>query len=78
MQRGASFAFCHVPFGALCWAHRGREKRYKTIVCLLIVNMKGTLGAATKWIPKIRIRRICAENECFVRLPWELFSVHLS
>ena len=30
MQRGARFAFFCVPFGALCWAQRGCQKRYKT------------------------------------------------
>ena len=35
------------------------------------------LGAATTCIPKIKINKIRPENECFVRLPWELFGVHL-
>jgi len=78
MQRGTSFAFYHDPCGALCWAQRRREKRYKTNAFCLIFNMKGTLGAATKWIPKSNIHRICLENECFVQLPGELFSIHLS
>ena len=39
--------------------------------------MKGALGAATKWIPKSKTCKICPENECFVRLLWELFGVHL-
>ena len=39
--------------------------------------MKGTLGAATKCIPKSKVCKISPENECFVRLPWELFGVHL-
>ena len=77
MQRGARFAIFDVPFGAPCWAQRGRQKRYEINVCLLIFKMKGTLGAATKWIPKSSMCKICPENECFVRLPWELFGVHL-
>ena len=44
---------------------------------LLIFQMKGTLGAATKCIPKSKKCKICKENKCFVRLPWELFGVHL-
>ena len=77
MQRGAHFAIFDVPCGAPCWAQRGRQKRYKNNVFLLIFQMKGTLGAATKCIPKSKICKICPENECFVRLPWELFGVHL-
>ena len=76
MQRGAHFAIFDVPFGAPCWAQRGRQKRYKINVFLLIFQMKGTLGAATKCIPKSKICKICPENECFVRLPWELFGVN--
>ena len=30
MQRGAHFAILDVPCGALCWAQRGRQKRYKS------------------------------------------------
>ena len=77
MQRGARFAIFDVPFGAPCWAQRGRQRRYKINAFLFIFKMKGTLGAATKWIPKSNMCKICPENECFVRLPWELFGVHL-
>ena len=52
MQRGARFAIFDVLLGAPCWAQRGRQRRYKINVFLLIFKMKGTLGAATKWIPK--------------------------
>ena len=38
MQRGARFAFFRVPFGALCWAQRGRQKHCKTTAFLLILN----------------------------------------
>ena len=65
MQRGAGFAFVHVPFGALCWAQRGHQKRDKASACLRIFNMKGTLGAATKWIPKTNKCRTCLENMFF-------------
>ena len=77
MQRGARFAFFDVPFGAPCWAQQGRQKRYKNSAFLLIIQMKGTLGAATKCIPKSKVCKISPENECFERLPWELFGVHL-
>ena len=69
MQRGAHFAIFDVPCGAPCWAQRGRQKRYEINVCLMIFQMKGTLGAATKCIPKIKISKICKENECFQSLP---------
>ena len=77
MQRGAHFAIFDVPFGAPCWAQRGRQKIYKIKAFLLIFKMKGTLGAATECIPKSKICKISLENECFVRLPWEVFGVHL-
>ena len=77
MQRGAHFAIFDVPCGTACWAQRGRQKRYKINAFLLIFQKKGTLGAATKCIPKSNICKICSENDCFVRLPWELFGVHL-
>ena len=77
MQRGAHFTIFDVPCGAPCWAQRARQKRYEINAFLLIFQMKGTLGAATKCIPKINISKIRPENECFVRLPWELFGVHL-
>ena len=77
MQRGTHFAILDVPCGAPCWAQRGRQKRYKTNAFFMIFQMKGMLGAATKCIPKSKIYRISPENECFVRLPWELFGVHL-
>ena len=77
MQHGARFAIFDVPCGAPCWAQRGRQKTYEIMCFLLIFQMKGTLGAATKRIPKINIRKACPENECFVRLPWDLFGVHL-
>ena len=65
MQRGAHFAIFGVPCGAPCWAQRGRQKRYEINAFLMIFQMKGTLGAATKCIPKIKISKICKENECF-------------
>ena len=69
MQSGDRFFhFFYVPFGALCWVHRGRQKRYKINVCFLIFKMTGTLGAVTKFIPKSKICKICIENKCFVRL----------
>lgn len=77
MQRGAHFAIFDVPCGAPCWAQQGRQKRYKNNAFLTIFQMKGTLGAATKCIPKSKVCKISPENECFVRLPWELFGVHL-
>ena len=77
MQRGAHFAIFDVPCGAPCWAQQGRQKRYKNNAFLTIFQMKGTLGAATKCIPKSKVCKISSENECFVRLPWELFGVHL-
>ena len=77
MQRGAHFAIFDVPCGAPCWAQRGRQKRYKSNAFLMIFQMKGTLGAATKWIPKSNKCKISPENKCSVRLPWELFGVHL-
>ena len=77
MQRDAHFAIFDVPGGAPCWAQRARQKHYEINVFLLIFHMKGTLGAATKCIPKINISKIRPEKQCFVRLPWELFGVHL-
>ena len=78
MQRDTHFAILDVPCGAPCWAQRGRQKRYKSNDFFFIVfQMKGTLGAATKCIPKSKHCKIGPENECFVRLPWELFGVHL-
>ena len=77
MQRGAPFAIFDVPCGAPCWAQQGRQKSYRTSAFLMIFQMKGTLGAATKCIPKSKVCKISSENECFVRLPWELFGVHL-
>ena len=77
MQRGARFVIFDVPFGAPCWAQRGRQKRYKINAFLMIFQMSGTLGAATKCIPKSKNSKICKENKCFVRLPWKLFGVHL-
>ena len=77
MQRDAHFAIFDVPGGAPCWAQRARQKHYEINYLLMIFHMKGTLGAATKCIPKINISKIRSEKQCFVRLPWELFSVHL-
>ena len=76
MQRGARFAICDVPSGAPCWAQRGRQKRYKINVFLLILKMKGMPGAATRWIPKGKKCKIYQENECFSQMPWGLFGVH--
>ena len=47
MQRGARFVIFDVPFGAPCWAQRGRQKHCKINACLLIFKTKGALGAAT-------------------------------
>ena len=77
MQRGAHFATFDVPGGAPCWAQRARQKRYEMNGFLMIFHMKGTLGAATKCIPKSKNCKISPENKCSVRLPWELFGVHL-
>ena len=77
MQRGAHSATFDVPGGAPCWAQRARQKRYENNDLLMIFHMKGTLGAATKCIPKINISKIRSEKQCFVRLPWELFGIHL-
>ena len=77
MQRGAHFGIFDVPCGAPCWAQRARQKRYEISDFLLIFQMKGTLGAVTKCIPKINISKIRSEKTCFVRLPWELFGIHL-
>ena len=60
-----------------CWAQRARQKRYEMNGFLMIFHMKGTLGAATKCIPKINISKTRPEKQCFVRLPWELFGSHL-
>ena len=62
MQRGTRFGIFYVPFGAPCWAQRGRQKRYKINVCLLSFKMKGRLGAATKWIPQSKICKISKEK----------------
>ena len=62
MQRGAHFAVFDVPCGAPCWAQQGRQKRYKNKVVLTIFQMKGTLGAATKSIPKSKVCKISPEN----------------
>ena len=72
-----AFAIFDVPGGAPCWAQRARQKRYEMNGLLMIFHMKGTLGAATKYIPKINISKIHPEKQCFVRLPWELFGIHL-
>ena len=69
MHRGTRFAIFDVPFGAPCWAQQGRQKRYQISDLLLMFKMNGTLGAATKCIPKIKISKICQENECFQSLP---------
>ena len=53
MQRGAIFSILYGTSRAPCYAQTGHPKRYKINVFLLILKMKGTLGAATKWIPKI-------------------------
>ena len=75
MQRGAHFAilvFLVVP-------DVGPSEGVRNVMILggLIFQMKGMLGAATKCIPKINISKIRPEKQCFVRLPWELFGVHL-
>ena len=62
MQRDAHFAIFDVPGGAPCWAQRARQKHYEINVFLLILHMKGTLGAATKCIPKINISKIRPEK----------------
>jgi len=77
VQHGADFAILYVPCGAPCWAQQGRQKHYKNNVLLLIFQMKGTLGAATKYIPTSKIDQICSEINCFVRLPWKLSVIHL-
>ena len=76
MQRGAHFSILHVPSRAPCCAQAGHPKRYKINDLLLILKMKGTLGAATKWIPKIKNCKIYQENDCFSQMPWGLFGVH--
>ena len=38
MQRGAHFAIFDVPFGAPCWAQRGRQKIYKIIVFIMFLT----------------------------------------
>ena len=77
MQRGAHFLIFDFPFGVLCWAQRGHQKPYKTNAFLIIFRMKGMLGAIATWIPKSKIDKICSENQCFVRLPWELFGLNV-
>ena len=77
MQRGAHFLIFDFPFGVLCWAQRGHQKPYKTNAFLIIFRMKGMLGAIATWIPKSKIDKICPENQCFVRLPWELFGLNV-
>ena len=77
MQRGTRFAIFVIPFGAPSWAQRGRRKHYKTNMFLIIFKMKGTPGAAIKWIPQNKNCKICPENQCFLRVPWELFGIHL-
>ena len=64
MHRGAHFVIFDVPFGAPCWAQRGRQKRYKINVFFFILKMNGALGAATKWIPKKKNSKIHKKNEC--------------
>ena len=41
MQRGARFVIFDVPFGAPCWAQRGRQKRYKIIVFFAYFQNEG-------------------------------------
>jgi hypothetical protein len=77
MQRGARFAIFDIPFGAPCWAQRGRQKYGKTNVFLLVSITKSMLGAATKRIPKNTTCEICLENKYFERLLWELLGIHL-
>ena len=76
MQRGAHFSLLHVPSRAPCYAQAGRPKHYKTTAFLLILKMKGTLGAATKWIPKSKNCKMYWENDGFSQMPWGLFGVH--
>ena len=77
VQRGAHFVIFDVPCDAPCWAQRAHQKRYEITDFLMIFHMKGTLGAATKCIPKSKNCKMSPENKCSVRLPWELFGVHL-
>ena len=76
MQRGAHFSILHVPSRAPCCAQAGHPKRYKTNAFLLILKMKGTLGAATTWIRKSKQIKINRKNKCFSQMPWVLFGVH--
>ena len=93
MQRGSRFFFlfaealrCSVALILqflmfVVVPHVGPSERVRNVMkstsVLMIFHMKGTLGAATKCIPKITISKIRPEKQCFVRLPWELFGVHL-
>ena len=70
MQRGAQFLILHVPFRALCWAQAVRPKCCKINAFLLVLNVKGAMGAATRRIPKSKNCKIDKENQCFSRMPW--------
>ena len=65
MQRGARFAIFVIPFGAPSCAQRGRRKHYQTNVFLMIFKMKGTPGAAIKWIPQKKKCKIYPEKKFF-------------
>ena len=52
----------------------GVKNIYKTNVILHVFKVKGTPGAATKWIPKNKNRKTTPENECLVRSPGELLE----
>ena len=66
--------FLSVPHVGLS---EGVRNVVKSVFFFIVFRMKGALGAATKWIPNSKTCKICPDNECFVRLLWELFGVHL-
>ena len=70
MQCGARFSFFGDRSMVQHGLNEGVKHMYKTNAILFLLKMKGTPGAATKWIPKNTISTKSFENECLVRSPW--------
>ena len=63
MQRGARFLFFGYRSMVQHGLNEGVKNIYKTNVILYIFKVKGTPGAATKWMPMSEICKKTYENE---------------
>ena len=63
MQRGARFLIFRDRSMAQHGVYEGVKNIYKTNVILYIFKVKGTPGAATKWMPMSEICKKTYENE---------------